>query len=48
MYRVSNAMTHWGQVQDDVRPGRGVGPLLQCQQELSFLHCFIPRTSDSS
>lgn len=25
MYRVSNAMTHWSQEQDDVEPRMGVG-----------------------
>ena len=34
MYRVSNAMTHWSQEQDDVEPRMGVGCLLQCTQEL--------------
>lgn len=42
MYRVSNAMTHWSQEQDDMKPRMGVGCLLQCSQELCFVHCFIP------
>lgn len=49
MYRVSNAESlESGPGSRQAQHGMAVGNSLQCKQGLCLVHCFIPRTLDST